>query len=197
MGLAEATAAEFLQRASIKEVAAALRDGADFSRRDSREIAVAILKEPIPTTTTLLADRVRAVSLEEEGYTGDDAVKRAMQALRIVVNGEFDALEELLVPTRTFWRRRRAVFLTFHSGEDRRVKKAQGGRRLRKRGRGGPRPSPEDARSGLQAAVVRAGSDSCVVSRKKQGTGRRTRGPRGGGRAFGHAAGRGGSWRRP
>ena len=48
MGLAEATAAEFLQRASIKEVAAALGDGGDFSRRDAREIAVAVMKEPVP-----------------------------------------------------------------------------------------------------------------------------------------------------
>ena len=125
MGLAEATAAEFLQRASIKEVAAALRDGADFSRRDSREIAVAILKEPVPATTTLLADRVRAVSLEEEGCTGDDAVKRAMQALRIVVNGEFSALDELLASLPDILAPGgRAVFLTFHSGEDRRVKKS-------------------------------------------------------------------------
>ena len=124
MGLAEATAAEFLQRASIKEVAAALRDGADFSRRDSREIAVAVLKEPVPATTTLLADRVRAVRLEED-CSDDDAVKRAMQALRIVVNGEFDALEELLASLPDILAPGgRAVFLTFHSGEDRRVKKA-------------------------------------------------------------------------
>ena len=125
MGLAEVTAAEFLQRASIKEVAAALRDGADFSRRDAREIAVAVLKEPVPSTTTLLADRVRGVRLEEEDCSDDDAVKRAMQALRIVVNGEFDALEELLASLPDILAPGgRAVFLTFHSGEDRRVKKA-------------------------------------------------------------------------
>ena len=124
MGLAEVTAAEFLQRASIKEVAAALRDGADFSRRDSREIAVAILKEPIPTTTTLLADRVRAVRLEED-CSDDDAVKRAMQSLRIAVNNEFAALDELLASLPDILAPGgRAVFLTFHSGEDRRVKKS-------------------------------------------------------------------------
>ena len=82
------------------------------------------MKEPIPTTTTLLADRVRAVRLEED-CSGDDAVKRAMQALRIVVNGEFAALEELLVSLPDILAPGgRAVFLTFHSGEDRRVKKA-------------------------------------------------------------------------
>ena len=125
MGLAEATAAEFLRRASIKEVAAALRDGADFSRRDSREIAVAVLKEPVPATTTLLADRVRAVRLEEEDCSGDDAVKRAMQSLRIAVNDEFAALDELLASLPDILAPGgRAVFLTFHSGEDRRVKKS-------------------------------------------------------------------------
>ena len=125
MGLAEATAAELLQRASIKEVAAALRDGADFSRRDAREIAVAVLKEPVPSTTTLLADRVRGVRLEEEDCSDDDAVKRAMQALRIIVNGEFAALDELLASLPDILAPGgRAVFLTFHSGEDRRVKKS-------------------------------------------------------------------------
>ena len=124
MGLAEATAADWLGRASIKELSAALRSGADFSRRDAREIAVAVLKEPVPATTTLLADRVRAVRLEED-CSDDDAVKRAMQALRIVVNGEFDALDELLASLPDILAPGgRAVFLTFHSGEDRRVKKA-------------------------------------------------------------------------
>eukprot|EP00978_Attheya_sp_CCMP212_P000137 scaffold259_cov55-Attheya_sp.AAC.2 len=48
-----------------------------------------------------------------------------MQAIRIEINGEFRVLDQLLedlpdvlVPNG------RAVFLTFHSGEDRRVKKA-------------------------------------------------------------------------
>ena len=125
MGLAEATAADWLGRASIKELSAALRSGADFSRRDAREIAVAVLKEPVPATTTLLADRVRAVRLEEEDCSDDDAVKRAMQALRIVVNGEFAALDSLLASLPDILAPGgRAVFLTFHSGEDRRVKKA-------------------------------------------------------------------------
>lgn len=118
------TAADWLRRASIKEVAAALRAGADFTRRDAREIAVALLKEP-PSTTTIFAEILRSVRLEEEGCTGDDAVKRGLQAVRIVVNAEFDALDELLASLPAILAPGgRAVFLTFHSGEDRRVKKA-------------------------------------------------------------------------
>ena len=91
----------------------------------------------MPVTTTLLADRVRAVSLEEEDCSDDDAVKRAMQALRIVVNGEFDALDELLVSLPDILAPGgRAVFLTFHSGEDRRVKSWRGRRLRNLRGRG-------------------------------------------------------------
>lgn len=120
-----ATAADWLRRASVNEVAAALRVGADFARRDARELAVEILREPVPATTTSLADRVRSVRLEEEDCSEDTAVKRAMQALRIVVNAEFDALDELLARLPDILAPGgRAVFLTFHSGEDRRVKKA-------------------------------------------------------------------------
>ena len=52
-------------------------------------------------------------------------VARVMQALQIEVNGEFDALDSLLgdLP-RILVPGGRVVFLTFHSGEDRRVKLA-------------------------------------------------------------------------
>jgi len=118
------TAADWLRRASTSDVAAALRSAADFSRRDARELAVAVRREPRPTTTTEFADRVRAVQLEE-ATVGDDAVKRAMQAARVAVNDEFAALDELLASLPDVLAPGgRAVFLTFHSGEDRRVKKA-------------------------------------------------------------------------
>ena len=55
----------------------------------------------------------------------NDAVKRAMQSLRIVVNNEFASLDALLASLpNVLAPGGRAVFLTFHSGEDRRVKKA-------------------------------------------------------------------------
>ena len=153
---------------------------------------MAVLKEPVPSTTTLLADRVRAVSLEEEGYTGDDAVKRAMQALRIVVNGEFDALDELLASLPDILAPGgRAVFLTFHSGEDRRVKKS-----FKKGIASGTRVGV------LQAEVVRASSRfvvTVVCLPKKARDWAAYEGPRGGGGGAGvrSRSARGGSWRRP
>jgi 16S rRNA (cytosine1402-N4)-methyltransferase len=55
----------------------------------------------------------------------DSTVARVMQAIRIEVNGEFRALETLLADLPDILAPgARAVFLTFHSGEDRRVKKA-------------------------------------------------------------------------
>lgn len=55
----------------------------------------------------------------------DSTIARTMQALRIEVNGEFQALETLLESLpHILAPGGKAVFLTFHSGEDRRVKKS-------------------------------------------------------------------------
>ena len=79
-------------------------------------------------------------------------VARVMQALRIEVNREYDALDSLLASLpRVLAPGGRAVFLTFHSGEDRRVKAAmkdgisdgtysEASRRV-------VRPSPEEMRA--------------------------------------------------
>jgi 16S rRNA (cytosine1402-N4)-methyltransferase len=76
-------------------------------------------------STTALARAVRAVLPRLNKEAGDDAIRRVFQALRVAVNDEFSALE-------TFLRQLpaclnpggRAAVLSFHSGEDRRVKKA-------------------------------------------------------------------------
>jgi 16S rRNA (cytosine1402-N4)-methyltransferase len=85
---------------------------------DASAIARAILKENV-TTTVQLATIVRRA-----GAT-DDAVRRVFQALRIAVNDEFSALDAFLRNLPLCLKPGgRVAILTFHSGEDRRVKKA-------------------------------------------------------------------------
>ena len=85
---------------------------------DAAAIAHAILREKI-TTTVQLAELVRRTG------GADDAVRRVFQALRIAVNDELAALDAFLrnLPL-CLSPGGRAAILTFHSGEDRRVKKA-------------------------------------------------------------------------
>ena len=97
-------------------------------------LATAILEAPVPTTTAALAERVRAcytrclAKHSQPAPTKDElnrAVARTMQAVRIEVNGEFGALDRLLAALPSLLVDGGvAAFLTFHSGEDRRVKKA-------------------------------------------------------------------------
>lgn len=75
-------------------------------------------------STTELANAIRRL-LPERSEQRELSVRRFFQALRIAVNDEFSALEALLrvVPDCLLPGGRVAV-LTFHSGEDRRVKKS-------------------------------------------------------------------------
>jgi 16S rRNA (cytosine1402-N4)-methyltransferase len=77
------------------------------------------------TTTKVLADAIRATLLHLNKEDCDLAVRRVFQALRITVNDEFSALDMLLrhLPA-CLNPGGRVVILTFHSGEDRRVKKS-------------------------------------------------------------------------
>lgn len=76
-------------------------------------------------TTTALANAVRAALPRVKPEETDLAVRRVFQALRIAVNDEFSALDMFLrnLPA-CLSPGGRAAILTFHSGEDRRVKKA-------------------------------------------------------------------------
>jgi len=73
-------------------------------------------------TTTALA---RAVGEVVGGETADAAIRRVFQAVRIAVNEESGALEMLLRALPGCLKAgARVAILTFHSGEDRRVKKS-------------------------------------------------------------------------
>ena len=78
-------------------------------------------------TTRDLADRVRA-ALRADGLENDEikrALQRTFQALRIAVNDEFTVLDQFLSLLPDCLKPGgRVAILTFHSGEDRRVKKA-------------------------------------------------------------------------
>ena len=86
-------------------------------------------REPIETTTQLRESIERALSFLPENQEKKELIKktcqRTFQALRIDVNSEFEALEAFLdkLPG-TLAPSGRVAVLTFHSGEDRMVKKA-------------------------------------------------------------------------
>ncbi|HEX2750468.1 MAG TPA: 16S rRNA (cytosine(1402)-N(4))-methyltransferase RsmH [Verrucomicrobiales bacterium] len=87
--------------------------GADFSKTLPLVKAIRAVVEPL--------HRLRPDAEAEV----EQSVRRVFQALRIAVNDEFSALDSLLRSLPGCLRPgARAAFLTFHSGEDRRVKKA-------------------------------------------------------------------------
>jgi 16S rRNA (cytosine1402-N4)-methyltransferase len=114
---------EFLALLSEGELAGLLKDNAD--EPNAQRLAAAILRA-LPRTTTGLAGAVRDCGGD------DDTIRRVFQALRIAVNDEFRALEAFLRDLPFCLREEgRVAILTFHSGEDRRVKKAfQAGERV-------------------------------------------------------------------
>jgi 16S rRNA (cytosine1402-N4)-methyltransferase len=124
------SAAQWLERASTETLAAVLSDS---DEPQALPIAAALLaRSGTLTTTRALADAVRGALGERVPLEDADlAVRRVFQALRIEVNDERGALEALLRQLPACLRPGgRAAVITFHSGEDRRVKSAfEDGRR--------------------------------------------------------------------
>ncbi|MBM3859156.1 MAG: 16S rRNA (cytosine(1402)-N(4))-methyltransferase RsmH [Verrucomicrobia bacterium] len=116
-------AAALLKRSNAVTLAALLVENADEPRA---ELLAAALAGKQFATTRALAETVRRTLpgsvLDEER---DDTVRRVFQALRIAVNEEFSALDMFLrnLPS-CLNAGGRVAIVTFHSGEDRRVKKA-------------------------------------------------------------------------
>ena len=125
-------ASQLIVRASEEALAQLLTDNAD----EPHSQLIARLLKAQPLETTHAAERLLRAGLTAAlpGVAKTDvkmSIRRTFQALRIAVNDEFSALEALLrsLPHCLAPGGRVAV-LTFHSGEDRRVKKAfQAGRR--------------------------------------------------------------------
>ncbi len=115
-------ASALLQKIRAEPLATLLMENADEPH--AAPLAAALAGQHF-ATTKLLAAAVRAALPRVAKEEQELSIRRVFQALRIAVNDEFSALE-------TFLRQLpyclnpdgRVAVLTFHSGEDRRVKKA-------------------------------------------------------------------------
>ena len=129
------TAADRLARIPRDDLADALRDHAD--EPDAERIADAVClrrgKQPIARTLQLaeLVLAVKGITPAEwkrksrEGEAGLHPAALTFQALRILVNREFETLDRLLgAAPRVLRPGGRIGIVSFHSGEDRRVKAA-------------------------------------------------------------------------
>ena len=126
-------ASDWIAEATEGTLAGWFSDNADEPH--ARRLATAIVQERTmrPITTTQSLARVLDAALSKPGagmpaLTPDArevSIRRVFQAIRIAVNDEFGALENFLrqIPG-CLCAEGRVAILTFHSGEDRRVKRA-------------------------------------------------------------------------
>ena len=118
------TAAEWLARAELKEITEVIRNYGEerFAFQIAKKVVAARSEQPIVTTAQFAALVREAVRTREPGQ---DPATRSFQALRIHINQELRQLEvalpqalDLLKPGG------RLVVISFHSLEDRMVKRA-------------------------------------------------------------------------
>jgi len=145
------SAAEWLARVTAAHLAKVLTEHADepFAELIANDLVSSRVHAPV-SRTVQLAEAVRQIlyrhSPKRDPELVDDSVRRVFQAIRIAVNDEFGVLDQFLRMLPDCLKSGgRVAILTFHSGEDRRVKQA----------------FREGLRSGIYAAtndeVVRAG----------------------------------------
>ncbi len=175
-GSQELTAAVLLQTAGAGELARILREFGDekFADRIARRIVAEREREPIETSARLveiITDAIPAAA--RHARTGHPA-KRTFQALRIAVNGELDSLRAALpAALDALAPGGRLAVLSYHSGEDRLVKRAFADAaadqvppglpavpdalraRFRLLTRGAERPDPAETETNPRAAAAR------------------------------------------
>ena len=140
-------ASAWLRKIGPDKLADILAENADESHADV--LADALAGQTIEEAPALAA-AVRAALPRVSDDERERSVRRVFQALRIAVNEEFTALESLLrhLPS-CLNPGGRVAIITFHSGEDRRVKKAfQAGLR-------------DGTYADISEEVVRPGDDEC------------------------------------
>ncbi len=125
------SASELLQSVTRPRLRELLIDNADEPFADA--LAAALQGQYLETTTqlaelvrtTLQATLKRSMPQDERQTETRKALQRTFQALRIEVNNEFGVLDRFLALLPTCLKPGgRVAILSFHSGEDRRVKKA-------------------------------------------------------------------------
>jgi len=116
---------DWLARCKVEKLARVLGEGSDEPHAEllAEAIVAAAARAPIDSTQRLR----RLIETALPRHTNDEnrkaAVTRTFQAIRIAVNGEFSALDALLSQLPHCLRSGgRVAILSFHSGEDRRVK---------------------------------------------------------------------------
>jgi 16S rRNA (cytosine1402-N4)-methyltransferase len=116
------SAADFLNEAEPVEIADVLVRHGDVPRGEARRVAREIVRRRPLGTTLELSEAVRAAVGWKE--RGGNPAKRIFQAVRIYVNDEVGGLERALSTVeRLLLPGGRLTAITFHSGEDRVVKR--------------------------------------------------------------------------
>ncbi len=125
------TAAQRLKEVTQPELEAMLVENADepYARQISTQIVKRIAKGQKIETTKALAkvvqDALTFIPQEERKLVAKKSCQRTFQALRIDINNEYEVLYELLEKLPSVMNPGgRIAILTFHSGEDRLVKRA-------------------------------------------------------------------------
>jgi 16S rRNA (cytosine1402-N4)-methyltransferase len=114
------SAADWLAKVSAEKLEIALHENADEPRAESIALALAGTRF---ANTLALAQAIRESVRVSDDDERELTVRRVFQAVRIVVNEEFTALDAFLRALPNCLKSGgRAAILTFHSGEDRRVK---------------------------------------------------------------------------